>query len=439
MTDLVALEMNLKEFLQELIQILLKNFTGWNILIQLTVLIGCFIISYPLGRLIKLGIRKIKVQEDHHKTLTFIEYVQKFTNPFILVLLLKISVEILLLIKFPAHVVRIVMNIYTIWLVLRITTLIIDNQFVKKVIQVWFWIMAILSILGIWTQTRDMLDKITLNFGQVSIALYSVLKTFVTAIVLFWMLNKVLTLLTGRLHNSKSLRPTMQVLLGKIITFALYAFILFILMSSLGISLKALSLFTGGVGLGIGIGLQKIVSNLLSGFILLLDDSIKPGDIIETENTFGSVKEMSSRYTSLITLQGKEILIPNEEFISKSVINWSHSNNLIRVDANVGVSYNSDIHKVKEIMEGIPLQFERVLKKPKPEAFLVGFGDSSVDFELQFWIHDPQKGIINVRSKILLAIWDAFKENNIEIPFPQRDLHIKTTEFKGSGINPESS
>jgi small-conductance mechanosensitive channel len=90
-------------------------------------------------------------------------------------------------------------------------------------------------------------------------------------------------------------------------------------------------------------------------------------------------------------------------------------------------------------MEGIPLQFERVLKKPKPEAFLVGFGDSSVDFELQFWIHDPQKGIINVRSKILLAIWDAFKENNIEIPFPQRDLHIKTTEFKGSGINPESS
>ncbi|MBN2829081.1 MAG: mechanosensitive ion channel, partial [Candidatus Cloacimonetes bacterium] len=423
MTDLKEIEAIMREYFTEFIDIFLKNFTGWNILIQLTVVIGCFVLAFPLSRLIYAQLKKIKVPEDHHRTISFLQHTRRFINPLILVLLLKISSQILLLANFPAHFVRIVLNLYTIWLVIKLTTIIIDNLFVKKVIQIWFWVVAILSIMGIWTQTRVMLEKITLHFGQVNIALYSVFKTFVAAIFLFWVMNKVISIITQRFYNSKSLRPTMQVLLSKITTFLLYSFILFVLMSSLGISLKTLSLFTGGVGLGIGIGLQKIVSNLLSGFILLLDDSIKPGDVIETENNYGSVKEMSTRYTSIVTLQGKEILIPNEELISKSVVNWSHSNKLIRVDADVGVSYNSDIHQVKKIMESIPLKFERVLTQPMPEAFLIGFGDSSVNFELQFWIKDPQKGIINIRSKVLLGIWDAFKENGIEIPFPQRDIH----------------
>ncbi|MDP8231262.1 MAG: mechanosensitive ion channel [Candidatus Zophobacter franzmannii] len=430
MTDFEEIKTIVFEYLREFIDILMKNFTGWNILIQLAVVAGIIVVAFPLTKIINLGVRKIKIAEDHHKTQSFMTYVRRFTSPLLIVVLLKISSQILANIKFPAHFVNIVLNIYLIWLVIKLTTLIIDNLFVKKVIQTWFWIVASLSILGIWTPTKVLLEKITLKIGEVHIALYSVFNTFLLAIFLVWLIKKLLALVTIRLQHSKSLRPTMQVLLGKIITFLLYVVAFFMLVSSLGINMTTLSIFTGGIGLGIGIGLQKIFSNLLSGFILLLDDSIKPGDVIEMDETFGAVKEMSSRYTSIVTPQGKEILIPNEELISQSVVNWSHSNKLIRVDANVGVSYNSDIHKVKEILEVAPLTFDRVLKRPKPEAMLVEFGDSSVNFQVQFWIHDPQKGIVNVRSKVLLAIWDAFLENDIEIPFPQQDLHIKSSVLK---------
>ncbi len=428
MTDYTEVQAIVLEYLKEFYQLLMNNFTGWNILIQLAVVAASIVASYPLTKIINIALKKIKINEDHPKTKKFMEYVYRFVSPIITIIFLSVASQILMYAKLPVSFIKIVANFYQIWLIIKLTTLIIDHMFVKKVIQVWFWVRAILSILGVWERTKEMLQKIKLNFGEVNLELYSIIITFILAIFLFWLMKKILHFLDVRLKNSKSLRPTMQVLLSKVITYFIYAFAGFMLMGSLGISMTTLSLFTGGIGLGIGIGLQKIFSNLLSGFTLLLDDSIKPGDVIETGDTFGSVKEMSSRYTSIVTREGKEILIPNEEFISKPVVNWSHSNRLIRVNANIGVSYNSDIHRVKEILETIPQNFDRVLKRPKPESFLLDFGDSSVNFELQFWIRDPQKGIINVRSEVLLAIWDAFKENNIEIPFPQRDLHIKTSE-----------
>ncbi len=428
MTDYTEVQAIIIDYLKEFYRLLMNNFTGWNILIQLGVVAGSIVASYPLTKIINISLKKIKINENHPKTRKFMEYVYRFVSPMLTVIFLGVASQILIFAHLPVSFIKIVANFYQIWLVIKLTTLIIDNSFVKKVIQIWFWVRAILSILGIWDKTQEMLQTIKLNFGEVNLELYSILTSFVLAIFLFWVMKKILHFLDLKLRNSKSLRPTMQVLLSKTITYFIYAFAGFMLMGSLGISMTTLSIFTGGIGLGIGIGLQKIFSNLLSGFTLLLDDSIKPGDVIEMGNTYGSVKQMSSRYTSLVTIEGKEILIPNEDLISKPVINWSHSNRLIRVDASIGVSYSSDVHKVKEILEQIPGKFERVLKRPKPESFLKEFGDSSVNFELQFWIRDPQKGIVNIRSEVLLAIWDAFKENNIEIPFPQRDLHIKTSQ-----------
>jgi small-conductance mechanosensitive channel len=172
--------------------------------------------------------------------------------------------------------------------------------------------------------------------------------------------------------------------------------------------------------------LQKVVSNLISGVILLLDRSIKPGDVIEIGQTYGRIQSLGARYVSVATRDKTEYLIPNEDLITTQVINWSFSNTLVRLKILVGVSYDSDIHEVMRRMVDAALGIPRVLKDPKPVCQLKNFGDSAIDMELRIWISDPENGVSNVSSAVRVAIWDAFKTHGIEIPFPQRDLHIKS-------------
>ena len=178
--------------------------------------------------------------------------------------------------------------------------------------------------------------------------------------------------------------------------------------------------------MGIGFGLQKVVSNLISGVILLLDKSIKPGDVIEVGNSYGKIESLGARYVSVVTRDGYEYLIPNEDLITQQVINWSFSDRLVRLKIGVGVSYDSDLHKAMDLMVQSARGIDRVLDKPGPVCQLKNFGDSAVDLELRIWIGDPDKGVANVSSAIRLAIWDTLKEHGIEIPFPQRDVHIKS-------------
>src|SRR6056297_2073449 len=197
-------------------------------------------------------------------------------------------------------------------------------------------------------------------------------------------------------------------------------------MSSIGIDLTAFAVVGGAVGVGIGFGLQKVVSNFISGIIILLDKSVKPGDIIEIENVYGQIKSIGLRYISVLTLDGKEYIIPNEDLITKKVINWSYSNNLVRTSVSIGVSYNSDINKAMELLEKAIQDIDRILNKPKPKIFLNEFADSSVNLEIKFWIKDPENGINNIKSEVNKNIWKLFKEHNIEIPFPQQDIHFKS-------------
>ena len=178
--------------------------------------------------------------------------------------------------------------------------------------------------------------------------------------------------------------------------------------------------------MGIGFGLQKVVSNLISGVILLLDKSIKPGDVIEVGDSYGKIQSLGARYVSVITRDGFEYLIPNEDLITQQVINWSFSDRLVRLKIGVGVSYDTDIHKAMDLVVQAARGVNRVLDKPEPMCQLKNFGDSSVDLELYIWIGDPDEGISNVGSTIRLAIWDLFQQHHIKIPFPQRDLHMKS-------------
>jgi small-conductance mechanosensitive channel len=184
---------------------------------------------------------------------------------------------------------------------------------------------------------------------------------------------------------------------------------------------------SGVVGVGIGFGLQRVVSNFVSGMIILLDQSIKPGDTITLGETFGWIRELRARFVSVVTRDGREFLIPNEDFITTQVVNWSFSDKFVRLDVPFGVSYDSDPHQVTDVATEAAASVDRVCAEyRRPVCWMTEFGDSSINFLLRFWIEDPQQGLTNIRGKVMMALWDAFKENGISIPFPHREVILRS-------------
>ena len=244
---------------------------------------------------------------------------------------------------------------------------------------------------------------------------------------LLWLAGALSRVAEHRLDNSKSLSPSARVLLGKFIKVMLILIAVLAALESIGIDLTALAVFGGAIGLGIGFGLQKVISNLISGVILLMDKSVKPGDVIAINDTFGWINRLSARYVSVITRDGIEHLIPNEDLISQRVENWSYSDSLIRLKLPIGVSYDSDVPLAMKLAVDAAQDVERVLKSPAPVCRLMNFGSDAVDLELRIWINDPQKGVANVQSDVLLNVWNLYHEQGVEFPFAQRDLHIKSS------------
>ncbi|MFW6280552.1 MAG: mechanosensitive ion channel family protein, partial [Halanaerobium sp.] len=279
---------------------------------------------------------------------------------------------------------------------------------------------------NIYEETVTFLDGLAFTSGNLRISVLLITKVIIIFSILFWLSGKISRIVSRRINKSTDLTPSVRVLLNKITKILIYTSAVLFTLSSVGVDLSTFAFLGGAVGVGIGFGLQKIVSNFISGIIILADKSIKPGDIVEIGSVYGWVKNLDTRFASIVTRSGKEYLIPNENFITKEVINWSYSDELVRVDAEVGVSYDSDLRLVEKlILESVESK-KRILNSPKPTCILLGFGDSAVNFKLHFWISDPRNGIPNIRSEVLFSIWDNFQEHGIEIPFPQRDYHLKS-------------
>ena len=313
-------------------------------------------------------------------------------------------------------------SLATAWVVIVLIAGLIRNQFLYRLVAVSAWTLAALSILGLLQPTMNALDAVGVVIGGLRVTPLLVIKTTVLLLLALWAASATSDFLERRVRSA-DLTPSIQVLIGKVIRLLLVTFAILAALSTVGIDFSALAFFSGAVGVGLGFGLQKIVSNLVSGIILLADKSIKPGDVITVGESFGWVGSMGARYTSVVTRDGREFLIPNEDFVTQRVVNWSYSNDEVRLDVDFGVSYSADPHKVIAIALGAVHSIPRILPSPKPVCHLTGFGDSSLDFILRFWIRDPIDGITNVRGLVLLALWDAFKREGIEIPFPQRDLN----------------
>ncbi len=322
------------------------------------------------------------------------------------------------------YLVGVAANLATAWVVIAILASVIHNQLVNRLVSIAAWSITALSIVGLLEPVEDALDSAGIAIGGLRITALVALKATVLLLLALWAATSTSNFLDRRLRSYADLTPSIQVLLGKLARIALITFAVLVVLSSVGIDFSALAVFSGAVGVGVGFGLQKIVSNLVSGIILLADKSIKPGDIITLGDNYGWVDTMGARYTSVVSPDGREYLIPNEDFVTQRVINWSYSNERVGLDVKFGVSYASDPHQVREVALAAIASVERVLSDPAPVCNLARFGDSSLDFALWFWIGDPIQGVGNVRSAVLFALWDAFKREGIEIPYPVRDMRL---------------
>jgi small-conductance mechanosensitive channel len=315
------------------------------------------------------------------------------------------------------------------WIVINVVTVFVANPLWSMFIAVTAWVVAALNILGVLDDTVAILDGASFTLGQLNISALTVVKGTFALGILLWVTALAGQLIEGRIRASSNLTPSIQVLSTKLMRIGLALISFAIALSIVGIDLTVFAVFGGAIGLGLGFGLQKVFGNLVSGFILLLDKSIKPGDVIAVNDYYGRVDSLGARYVSVLTRDGIEHLIPNEELIATRVENWSHSHSLVRIRKTIGVHYKSDVIKARDLCLEAAAEVPRILKDPEPVCQLRDFGDSSVDLEMRFWIDDPMNGRANVISELMLLVWAKFHDADIEIPYPQRDLHLRSSSL----------
>ena len=399
----------------------------WGTLYQLAAVAVAMALAFSLSPFLRTGAARLAARFDSRSlTVRAIREVEVRAFPLVWLSLQWLFLQLAEGTKWGGEVIQATLSLLAAWLVIHFASLFIRNRAAARLAAFLIWVVAALNILGWLEPTVELLDAAAVDLGGFHLSVIVVLKGIILFVLLLWAALLLSQVIERRVNASDLLTPSMRVLTNQFSKIIFVTLAVVVALASVGVDLTAFAVFTGALGVGAGFGLQKVVANLFSGVLLLLDRSIKPGDVIAVGNTYGWVNFMGARYLSVITRDGTEHLIPNESLITNSVENWSYSDALLRLKIPLGVSYKSDLHKAIALVIEAAQEIERVLDEPKSICLVKGFGDSSVDLEARIWIEDPQNGIANVKSAVLLRIWDKFHENGIEIPFPQRDLHLKS-------------
>jgi small-conductance mechanosensitive channel len=331
--------------------------------------------------------------------------------------------------SWPDDVARITINLLIAWLVIRIVADFVPYPALGRLIAVTAWCVAALNIIHLLGPTLGLLDSVAIVIGGLRVSILTVGKGVFSLGILLWAASLVSQLFESRITRHPEITPRARVLLGKLIKVTLVTMAVVLSLTSIGLDLSTLALFTGALGIGLGFGLQKTASNLFSGFILLLDKSIKPGDVIQVGGTYGWVSSMGARYVSVETRDGMEFLIPNEDIITHQVLNWSHKSERVRLKVPVRVPHDSDLDQVIALMLEAACRPARTLATPTPTVLVMAFGESAIELELRFWINDARNGVHNVKSEILYEVWRLFQREGIRIPYPKRDLYMRQADM----------
>lgn len=312
----------------------------------------------------------------------------------------------------------------TAWFCAKAILIYVRSRFVAYLIALVIMMITLLSVTGFLGSITEYLSAINFEIGNFKLSMFSILKGLVMLVVVFWLAGAVSRTLETYLRRATSMNYNTRELIVKFFNIFIYFIAFIITLSAIGVDLTAFAVFGGALGVGIGLGLQKITSNFISGITLLMEKSIKIGDLIEVGDVTGLVRQLNIRYALLETPDGREVLIPNEELFTSRVINWTYSNSKARVDISVGVSYDSDHALVKKLLLDAAKQHPLCLKDPAPNCFMREFADSSVKFLLVFWVPDVKDGRYGPQSDVMYTILESFKTHGIVIPYPHQ-VHIE--------------
>lgn len=298
---------------------------------------------------------------------------------------------------------------------------------------------AVLShAIGGFSVVEVTLDRVGIQIGQRRFSLLSALTIGVTVLLLFAGVRLTNKLLSHSIGSAGGFDPTQKLLVQKLASIVVVVLAFFIGVDLLEVDLTAFTVFSGAFGLAVGFGMQKTIGNLIAGIILLMDRSIKPGDVIVVGDSFGWVNKIGVRAVSVITRDGKEHLIPNENLMTQEVENWSYTDRNVRVRIPVTVAYDCDLKLAQELMLRAAAESPRVLDNPKSNVWLMAFGQNGAEHEILVWISDPESGVGNVKSDVLNRLWVLFREHGILIPYPVRDVRVREWPTSGApGAAPE--
>src|SRR5947199_1951727 len=323
-----------------------------------------------------------------------------------------------------SYLLSVAANLAFAWLIIRLVTSVIRNAFLVRLVSIAAWLVAALSIVGQLGPTIDALDSVSVVLGGLRLTPLLLIKLGVLLILALWLTNIVSNFVETRITQSADLTPSIQVLLIKMIRLALMIFAVAVALSAVGINLSALAIFSGAAGVGIGFGLQKIVANFISGIILLADKSVKPGDLVTIGDSSGRISAMKTRYISVAAGDGREFLIPNEDLVTQKVVNWTYTDKNTLVKIAFGTNYDADPRRVCALAIETAAAAPRAIKGKPPNCILIEFAEAGMKFSLTFWIADPD-GMDNVKSEVMLALWEAFKREGIRVPYPVREIRVR--------------
>ena len=299
------------------------------------------------------------------------------------------------------------------------------SRWIAWALALFLFVAILADAMGGLVKITEPLDALAFTVGTRRLSMLSLVQILITLLALYAAVKLANRLIGQSLKHAGGLDPTQRLLTQKLAAIAIVAVAFFVGIDLAGIDLTALAVFSGALGLAVGFGLQKTLGNLIAGIILLMDRSIKPGDVISVGESFGQVNKIGVRAVSIVTRDGKEYLIPNELLMTQEVVNWSYSTRDVRISIPIGVAYDSDVALAQKLMIEAANASPRVLAAPKPAVWMIAFGENAIEHEIRVWILDPEAGIGSVRSEILNRLWGLFRENGISVPFPQRDVRVK--------------
>ena len=391
-------------------------------LYQVAIIFAIAVLAWVIGKMVDPKIHDwLRTREGWSKRrLRFAIHLRRRVPMILFVLLAWLVTSVMREMTWPSrsYLIAAVGTLATAWVFVGLASVVVENRTLRRTTKWGMWIYVTLYYLGVTEEIGEVLDNLAISTGTFRISLLDVISAVVVTAALFALARMFSRASAEKVRNNEDISPSMQVLTVKFIQLLLYGAAFFHGLKVIGVDLTGLAVLSGAIGVGLGFGLQKVVSNLVSGVIILLDKSIKPGDVISLGETFGWIQQLGARYVSVVTRDGREYLIPNEDLITGQVVNWSHTNSFVRLDIYFGTAYGDDPHKVRKIAISAAASVERVLSFRPPMCHIVGFGDSSVDYILRFGM-PLRKTTYQYRSRN--AKCGCWRMQTTGLPKPGRD------------------